>query len=65
MLKAKDGYFFIPDWLSIINTVEFLGICESVYNPTFHYGEFGIIKSQAGLNSYKFIANRGKKKQIQ
>ena len=35
------------------NTVEFLGIWESVYNPTFNYGEFAIIKSQAGLNNYK------------
>ena len=24
-----------------------------IHNPTFNYGEFAIIKSQAGLNSYK------------
>jgi hypothetical protein len=53
MLKAKDGDFFISDWLRNRNTVEFLGIWESVYNPSFNYGEFTIIKSQAGLNSYK------------
>ena len=53
MLKAKDGDFFISDWLRNRNTVEFLGIWESVYNPSFNYGEFAIIKSQAGLNSYK------------
>ncbi len=53
MLKAKDGDFFISDWLRNRNTVEFLGIWESVYNPDFNYGEFAIIKSQAGLNSYK------------
>lgn len=35
------------------NTIEFIGIWESVYNPNFNYGEFAIIKSQAGLNSYK------------
>ena len=35
------------------NTVEYPGIWESVYNPDFNYGEFAIIKSQAGLNSYK------------
>ena len=56
MLKAKDGDFFISDWLRNRNTVEFLGIWESVYNPTFNYGEFAIIKSQAGLNSYKLSA---------
>ena len=53
MLKAKDGDFFISDWLRNRNTVEFLGIWEKVYNPNFNYGEFAIIKSQAGLNNYK------------
>ena len=53
MLKAKDGEFFISDWLRNRNTVEFLGIWESIYNPGFNYGEFAVIKSQAGLNSYK------------
>ena len=53
MLKAKDGDFFISDWLRNRNTVEFLGILESIYNPNFNYGEFAIIKSKAGLNSYK------------
>ncbi|HLV51376.1 MAG TPA: KilA-N domain-containing protein [Flavobacterium sp.] len=53
MLKAKDGDFFISDWLRNRNTVEYLGIWENIYNPAFNYGEFAIIKSQAGLNSYK------------
>lgn len=53
ILKAKDGDFFISDWLRNRNTVEYLGIWESVYNPNFNYGEFATIKSQAGLNSYK------------
>ena len=53
MLKAKDGDFFISDWLRNRNTVEFLGVWESVHNSDFNYGEFAIIKSQAGLNSYK------------
>lgn len=53
MLKAKDGDFFISDWLRNRNTVEFLGIWENVHNPRFNSGEFAVIKSQAGLNSYK------------
>ena len=53
MLKAKDGDFFISDWLRNRNTVEFLSIWESVYNPDFNYGECATIKSQVGLNSYK------------
>jgi len=53
MLKAKDGDFFISDWLRNRNTVEFLGVWESINNPVFNYGEFAIIKSKAGLNNYK------------
>ena len=53
MLKAKDGDFFISDWLRNRNTVEYLGIWEKVHNPDFNYGEFATIKSQAGLNNYK------------
>jgi hypothetical protein len=53
MVKAKDGDFFISDWLRNRNTIEYIGIWESIYNPNFNYGEFAIIKSQAGLNSYK------------
>ena len=53
MLKAKDGDFFITDWLRNRNTLEYIGIWEKVYNPDFNYGEFAIIKSQSGLNSFK------------
>ena len=53
MIKSKDGNFFITDWLRNRNTIEFLGIWEELHNPNFNYGEFAIIKSQAGLNSYK------------
>lgn len=53
MLKSKDGDFFISDWLRNRNTVEFLGVWESVNNPDFNYGEFATIKSQTGLNNYK------------
>ncbi len=53
MLRAKDGEFFITDWLRNRNTLEYIGIWEKVYNPNFNYGEFAIIKSQSGLNSFK------------
>ena len=53
MLKAKDGDFFISDWLRNRNTVEFLGIWERVHNPGFNYGGFATIRTKAGLNSYK------------
>jgi len=52
MLKAKDSNFFISDWLRNRNTVEYLGVWEKIHNSDFNYGEYAIIKSQAGLNSY-------------
>ncbi len=56
MLRSKEGDFFISDWLRNRNTVEFLSIWESVNNPSFNYGEFAIIKTQAGLNNFKISA---------
>jgi hypothetical protein len=53
MIKAKDGDFFVTDWLRNRNTLEYIGIWEKVYNPNFNYGEFAIIRNQAGLNSFK------------
>lgn len=53
MLHAKDGEFFISDWLRNRNTLEYIGIWEKLYNPAFNYGEFALIKNQAGLNSFK------------
>lgn len=53
MIKAKDGNYFISDWLRNRNTIEFLGFWEKVNNPNFNCGEFDIIKSKAGLNSYR------------
>ena len=64
MLKAKDGEFFVTDWLRNRNTMEFLGVWERIYNPNFNYGEFATIRNQAGLNSFKisvkeFVARAG------
>ena len=53
MLKVKDGDFFITDWLRNRNTLEYIGIWERVYNPSFNYGEFATIISQSGLNRFK------------
>ena len=53
MLKAKDGDFFVTDWLRNRNTLEYIGTWESVYNPDFNYEEFGLITNRSGLNSFK------------
>ena len=53
MMNAKDGDFFVTDWLRNRNTLEYLGIWERIYNPDFNYGEFAIIRNQSGLNRFK------------
>jgi hypothetical protein len=53
MLKAKDGDFFISDWLRNRNTLEYIGTWESVYNPKFNYSEFAQITNRSGLNNFK------------
>ncbi|MCD7900968.1 MAG: KilA-N domain-containing protein [Bacteroides sp.] len=53
MIRAKDGDFFVTDWLRNRNTLEYLGIWEQVYNSNFNYGEFATIKSKSGLNNFK------------
>ena len=50
MVKAKDGDFFIADWLRNRNTIEFLGIWETVYNTGFNHVEFATIKTPISLN---------------
>lgn len=52
MLKAKDGDFFITDWLRNRNTLEYIGIWEQINNPDFNYGEFAIIRNHSGLNRF-------------
>jgi hypothetical protein len=53
MVRAKDGDFFVSDWLRNRNTLEYLGIWEKVHNLNFNYGEFDLIKSKSGLNNFR------------
>jgi len=53
MLQAKEGDFFITDWLRNRNTLEFISVWEKLHNPDFNYGEFATIRNQSGLNSFK------------
>ena len=58
----ENGEFFILNWLRNRNTIEFLGIWEQVYNPSFNLVEFDRIKSQAGLNSHRISAKEWSEK---
>lgn len=48
MIKAKDGDFFISDWLRNRNTLEYIGTWEMMYNPNFNYGEFDHFRNPYG-----------------
>lgn len=42
----------VKNWLRIKDTIEFLGLWESMYNENFNSVEFDRIKSESGYNSF-------------
>lgn len=52
MIKPFGDDSIIKNWLRNRNTVEFLGIWEQIYNPTFNSVEFDLIRKQTGLNTF-------------
>ncbi|MDR0912690.1 MAG: KilA-N domain-containing protein [Methanobrevibacter sp.] len=50
--KSDEPRFLIRNWLRNRNTIEFLGIWESLYNLNFNRVEFDTYRNQAGLNSF-------------
>lgn len=58
MLKAKDGGFFITDWLRNRNTIEYLGLWESINNPIFKGVEFDTFMNEAGANRFNMTPRK-------
>lgn len=50
--KSDDPTAVIGNWMRNRNTVEYLGIWESLYNPNFNPIEFEGFKKEAGLNAF-------------
>jgi hypothetical protein len=63
--RGQDDYISLPDmahsqleehiiikWLSLKNTIEYLGEWELLFNPGFNYTEFGTIRNSAGGNNF-------------
>jgi len=50
--KTDDASAVIGNWMRNRNTIEFLGIWESLYNPNFKPLEFEGFKKDAGLNAF-------------
>ena len=50
--KSDDPTAVIGNWMRNRNTIEYLGIWESLYNPLFKPTEFEGFKKEAGLNAF-------------
>lgn len=50
--KSDDPTAVIGNWMRNRNTVEYLGIWESLYNPGFNPLEFEGVRKEAGLNAF-------------
>lgn len=50
--KSDEPSAVIANWLRNRNTLEFLGLWESLHNPEFNSLEFEGIRNQAGLNAF-------------
>ena len=50
--KSEDPTAVIGNWMRNRNTIEYLGIWESLYNPQFNPLEFEGFKIEAGLNAF-------------
>lgn len=50
--KSDDPTAVVSNWMRNRNTIEYLGIWESLYNPQFNPIEFEGFKKEAGLNAF-------------
>jgi len=50
--KTDDTSAVIANWMRNRNTIEFLGIWETLYNPDFKPLEFVGFRKEAGLNAF-------------
>ena len=50
--KSDDPAAVIGNWMRNRNTIEYLGVWESLYNPLFNPTEFEGFRKEAGLNAF-------------
>jgi hypothetical protein len=50
--KSQHENIIITKWLSLKNTIEYLGEWEAMFNENFNYTDFGTIKNTAGGNNF-------------
>ena len=50
--NSDDPRFAIQNWMRNRNTIEFLGLWETLHNPNFNRMQFDTFKNEAGLNRF-------------
>ena len=50
--NGDDPRFAIQNWMRNRNTIEFLGLWESLHNPAFNRVQFDTFRTEAGLNRF-------------
>ncbi|MBX3006829.1 MAG: KilA-N domain-containing protein [Melioribacteraceae bacterium] len=59
--KSRDPErtdYIIQNWLRNRNTIEFIGLWETLHNPNFNSIEFDGFRNQAGLNSFSLTPSK-------
>jgi len=59
MAHSQMEEHIIIKWLSLKNTIEYIGEWEALFNPIFNYTEFGTIKNSAGSNNFVLSVKQG------
>lgn len=50
--NEDDPRFVIQNWMRNRNTIEFLGVWETLHNPSFNRVQFDTVKKEAGANRF-------------
>ena len=58
--KSNDPTAVIANWMRNRNTIEYLGIWETIFNPDFKPLEFEGFKKEAGLNAFTLSPQKWK-----
>ena len=58
MVRNDEGNDHIRNWLRNRNTVEFIGLWETIHNPDFKPVEFDTFRKQSGLNSFNLTPKK-------
>lgn len=58
MVRDEEGKDHIRNWMRNRNTVEFLGLWETLHNPNFKGVEFDTFRQEAGLNSFSLTPRK-------